>query len=54
MYLASNKLKKIENLDHFAETIENLELGSNKISVIENLEKLVKLKDLVIAKNKIT
>jgi|LakMenEpi03Aug12_release.lakeMendotaPanAssembly.Ray.scaffolds.fasta_scaffold2941306_1 protein phosphatase 1 regulatory subunit 7 len=36
LYLTSNKIKKIENLDHFI-NLNELEIGCNKIEKIENL-----------------
>jgi Leucine-rich repeat (LRR) protein len=42
MYLLSNRIKKIENLENKNE-LEELELGSNKIKIIENLNCFPKL-----------
>lgn len=51
LYLLSNKIHKIENLDF--EKVTLLELGANKIEKIENLDKLPCLKELFLGKNKI-
>ena len=52
LYLVSNKITKIENVNHLRD-LQLLELGDNRIRSIENLEGLENLKELYIGKNKI-
>lgn len=53
LYLANNKITKIENLQELV-PIKNLELGSNRLREIENLENLVNIETLWLGRNKIT
>jgi Leucine-rich repeat (LRR) protein len=52
LYLVSNKISKIENLERLTQ-LEMLELGDNKIRRVENLEALTNLRQLFLGKNKI-
>lgn len=53
LYLASNKISKIENLKGL-HNLTNLELGANRIREIENIHHLTSLTELWLATNKIT
>mmetsp|Transcript_30936 Transcript_30936/g.100749 ORF Transcript_30936/g.100749 Transcript_30936/m.100749 type:complete len:204 (+) Transcript_30936:76-687(+) len=51
--LGRNLIKKIENLDGVADTLEELWLSYNQITSLSNIDKLTKLKVLYVANNKI-
>eukprot|EP01025_Chloroclados_australasicus_P007402 TRINITY_DN12376_c0_g1_i2.p1 TRINITY_DN12376_c0_g1~~TRINITY_DN12376_c0_g1_i2.p1 ORF type:complete len:306 (-),score=30.21 TRINITY_DN12376_c0_g1_i2:56-850(-) len=53
LYVANNKVSKIESLDGF-QNLEVLELGSNRISTIENTDNLKMLKELWLGRNRIS
>ena len=51
LYLVSNKISKIENLE-CCPKLNMLELGDNKIRKVENLENLKHLKELYLGTSK--
>ncbi|GAQ89622.1 axonemal dynein light chain 1 [Klebsormidium nitens] len=51
--LARNQIKKIENLEAVAETLEELWISYNLLEKLTNLEKLSKLRVLFLSNNKI-
>ena len=53
MYLSSNGIKKIENLNNLTE-LTTLDLAQNQIEKLENLESLEKLEELWMNDNKLS
>lgn len=56
IYFVQNKITRIRESDFdgpVKDTLTSLELGGNKLRSIENLEKLTKLEELWLGKNKI-
>jgi protein phosphatase 1 regulatory subunit 7 len=55
LYFVQNKISSIQagDLDWCADTLTSIELGGNRLRAIENLEKLTKLEELWLGKNKI-
>lgn len=48
-----NQIEKIENVNQFGATLENLDLSFNRLGKIENLDELVNLKKLYLVHNQI-
>eukprot|EP00899_Mesostigma_viride_P029166 jgi/Mesvir1/9434/Mv14617-RA.1 len=51
--LGRNLIKKVENLDGVAETLEELWMSYNQVEKLVNIDKLQKLKVLFLSNNKI-
>jgi dynein light chain 1 len=52
--LARNQIKKIENLEGVADTLEELWMSYNLLEKLTNLEKLQKLRVLFLSNNKVS
>lgn len=52
--LARNQIKKIENLEAVAETLQELWMSYNLLEKLTNLEKLSKLRVLFLSNNKVS
>jgi dynein light chain 1 len=52
--LARNQIKKIENLEGVADTLEELWMSYNLLEKLTNLERLPKLRVLFLSNNKVS